>query len=119
MAGLDWVLVMFGVLLASAGAWIQLRPETIYPRLAAGEAMEERALELLRRLGGCFHGMGVFFTLQMAADLAHQPWWLGAALGVLVAVLSVRMIGGHALLRLGRRRAVRQGGLPKKTLEVR
>lgn len=119
MEYLDWGLVVFGVLVALGGGWIQVRPETIYPRQPDERRLDAASLVKMQRLGLCIHFMGAFFAIQMTADLASLPWWSGTVVGVAVALFSVRKTKQAALRRIGARRVVRQGPLPKKTVELR
>ena len=100
MTLLDWILVGFGAVVAVAGGWIQLHPERVLPdvdgvRQNADSPADLGALSQIRLLGSCVMFMGAFFALQMAADLARIPWWVGTFGGLVVAIASVRKVNSR------------------------
>jgi uncharacterized membrane protein HdeD (DUF308 family) len=90
----EWVLVLFGAVVAYAGSWIQLHPERMFP-VREEWCPEAAALAQVRQLGGCFVFMGAFFAMQMALILAGQPWWMGSLSGVAVAVMAVILLSAR------------------------
>jgi uncharacterized membrane protein HdeD (DUF308 family) len=94
MAFSEWILVLFGAVVAYAGSWIQLHPERMFPVLDDWHP-EAAALAQVRLLGGCFVFMGAFFAMQMALILGGQPWWMGSLSGVAVAVMAVTLLSAR------------------------
>jgi hypothetical protein len=118
MAHLDWILVAFGAVVALSGGWIQLQPERIYPR-PEQPWLDQVALSQLRRLGGCFLFMGVFFTLQMTVDLARLPWWSGTLGGLILSIAAVSLVQTAVRRQQNHgHRVVQQGPMPEKVLEL-
>jgi len=119
MVRLDWILVAFGAFVALAGGWIQLQPERIYPRPDEAWPLDPNALSQLRRLGGCFLFMGVFFALQMTCDLTQLPWWNGSLGGVAAAIATVSLVQIRVRVKRRHGRRAVQQTLPEKALELR
>jgi hypothetical protein len=119
MALLDWTLVAFGAAIAVAGGWIQLHPQRLYPQQSRGWQPDPNALAQIRLLGGCFLFMGVFFALQMTADLARLPWWTGTLSGLAMSVLAMKLVNAWVRRQRRRRGSIEQPSLPKKILELR
>lgn len=125
MAGLDWILVVFGAVVALAGGWIQLHPEDIVPgQPGLGQLsdcpLDPAARAQLRRLGACFLFMGTFFALQMTIDLMRRPWWAGSVSGLVTSIAAVSLVYDRVRQQQRRsRRAVQQSPLGKKALELR
>jgi len=107
--------VGFGAVVSLTGGWLQLHPEGILPRQDEGWQWEPTALAQIRRLGGCFLFMGVFFAMQMGFDLARRPWWIGTLCGLAIAITAVVLV--RAQSRRGR--VDKHSTLPEKVLEVR
>ncbi len=84
---LDWLLVLFGALVALVGLWMRRKPGQVFALAGASPNQDVELLAQVRLLGGCFLLMGAFFAVQMAVDLAHQPWWIGTVGGVAVAMV--------------------------------
>jgi hypothetical protein len=122
MALLDWILVVFGFAVASAGSWIQLHPERIYPSQARqpGWPLDPGLLGQIRLLGGCVLFMGAFFVLQMTIDLTRLPWWIGTLSGLVTAFIAVALVSVRARRQqVPPRHFVQQSELPRKVLELR
>lgn len=125
MAHLDWILVVFGVVLALTGGWIQLHPERVVPRQSgpgqlANWQLDPAARVQIRLLGACFLFMGAFFTLQMTIDLVRRPWWTGTLGGLITAIAAVTLV--YARVRRQQRRSrhfIQQSPLARKVLELR
>jgi uncharacterized YccA/Bax inhibitor family protein len=88
MGLLDWLFVLFGLLVAFAGLWMRRRPGQVFAVVGASPMQAPKLLAQVSLLGACFLLMGCFFAVQMAADLAHQPWWIGSVGGLAVALVA-------------------------------
>jgi hypothetical protein len=120
MDHLDWIFVAFGAAVALTGGWIQLHPQRIFPRREQPWPLDSSALAQLRRLGACFVFMGVFFALQMTTDLTGLPWWSGTVGGLILSIAAVSLVPAIVVRGQQRRhRAVQQGPMAKKALEMR
>jgi hypothetical protein len=84
---LDWLLVLFGALVALVGLWMRRKPGQVFALAGTSPNQAPAMLAQVRLLGACFLMMGSFFAVQMAVDLAHEPWWIGTLGGVAVALV--------------------------------
>lgn len=100
MGYVDWLLVMLGAVIACAGGWMQAHPERLCAAMAPGNWRQAgQPMRQVSLLGGSILFMGLFFALQMSADLGRLPWWygtLGGLVAALVAVSANRRRGHHA-----------------------
>ncbi len=75
-------------MVAFAGLWMRRRPGQVFALAGASPRQAPKLLAQVSLLGASFLLMGCFFAVQMAADLAHQPWWIGSVGGLAVALMA-------------------------------